>query len=213
MKALLFFLPALAVGIAIPLLVINQTRTYELTPPRTTPPLHTRFSLADAPADSLRATITKLSGDVTWQSRTATEAAPLTASRILQQGEILTTGSGGTASLTFAGSCLITLSPDTELNLTQTLPANIVLEIPNGRITSEKKCPEPISIRSMHLLLSQIEGTLQFTALDDGTIIIGVTDGSAQVGFNDSDNVSTVLTINAGESLTYDDSTRTTDLK
>ena len=138
MKALLFFLPALALGIAIPLLVVNQTRTYELTPSRTTPPLHTRFSLSEAPADSLRATITRLSGEVTWESRTASSASPLTAPRILQQGEILTTGQSGTASLTLADTCSITLSPDTELNLIQTLPANIVLEIPLGKITSEK---------------------------------------------------------------------------
>ena len=49
--------------------------------------------------------------------------------------------------------------------------------------------------------------------MDDGTIIIAITDGSAQVAFNNTDNVSTVLTINTGETLTYDDSTRTTDIE
>lgn len=214
MKALLFFLPALAVGIAIPLLVINQTRTPELTPSRTTPPLHTRFSLSDAPADSMRATITYLSGDVTWQSRIATEASPLTAPQVLQQGEILTTGQSGTASLTFAGTCSITLSPETKLNLAQTLPANIVLEIPNGEITSDKKCSNSLSIRSMHLLLRQLEGTLKFTADDiEDTITTVMVSGSAQLAFNDTDNVSTVLTILKGQTLTYDDSTRTTEIR
>lgn len=213
-KLLLFFLPAVLVGIAIPLLLMTQTTVQKDTKPQATSPLKTRFSVANAPSESLRAPIISIHGDVSWQSRTASIAAPITAPQTLQQGEILSTGQSGTASLSFLNTCTISLSPDTELNLAQTLPSNIVLEVPTGQITSDKKCSNPLSIRSMHLLLRQLEGTLKVTADDtEDTITIVMVSGSAQLAFNDTDNVSTVLTILKGQTLTYDDSTRTTDIE
>src|SRR5690349_3462927 len=56
------------------------------------------FSTENAPSQTLKATVISSTGDVQWQSRTATESAPLTTS-ILQQGEQLSIGENGKVAL------------------------------------------------------------------------------------------------------------------
>src|SRR5262245_2290273 len=94
MKNVALFCLCLVVGIVLPFLLL-KTR-----PPRvsSTPtlsaiaPLHSKFSLANAPSESLRGNATNILGEVLWTSRVATEAARITTDQTIQQGESLETG-------------------------------------------------------------------------------------------------------------------------
>src|SRR5258708_40366052 len=50
------------------------------------------YSVENAPSESMHGTITKMSGNIKWESRVATEAAAITTSPVLQQGEEINTG-------------------------------------------------------------------------------------------------------------------------
>src|SRR3989338_9045587 len=79
----------------------------------------TKFSLEQAPSDSIRGQITGMSGEIWWQSRTATEPARLPARQAqlteeitIQQGETLIASESGNITVNFAPAATLTLFPE-----------------------------------------------------------------------------------------------------
>lgn len=169
------------------------------------------FSLAKAPSDSLPGTIINLTGKVSWESRTATQAAQITTTYpTIEQGELLTTDKNGETTVNFPTIGSVLIYPKTTLSFIQTLPLNFVVEQPKGEALYTKTGTVPISVRSMHLLINQDSGIMDvFVDKDLERIKISVEKGTATVAYNDPDLVSHVETIEQDTVYVFDDDTRT----
>ena len=178
-----------------------------------------RFSLSKAPSESLVGDITNMQGIVKFQDRVATESAILTSPIVdVQQGESFETGSNGSFGLAFPSlsdnpKAEITVSPNTNLNIVQTLPADLVFSQTTGVAEYRKLADIPVTIRSLHLLIED-DGDITIT-LDDSApfVTVVVNSGSATVAYNNISNISRVLTVNAGQKLTFNDHTRRVVIK
>lgn len=173
------------------------------------------FSLSQAPTNSEIGQITLLAGTVKWESRTATQEAVIHATRLIQQGEELSTGANGQASMSFGNATsVMTLFPNTDLSVIQTLPQNIVIDQEDGQATYTDTGSTPIAIKSMNLLLELADGSINVVPdpiMD--TVTISVQKGSATAAFDDSTETSNVVPIPAGTTFEFDNDslTYTTD--
>lgn len=207
----LVILSASSIMLLSPKIIPQKLITSQASP---TPAKIHPFSVEIAPNQSLRGTIATSSGTILWQSRIATEPAVLNRTIPLQQGEVLETKSDGRMTINFDKSVTLMLSKNTQLNLAQTLPTNLVFVQPRGTITYTKMTRSPISIKSLHILCNQVSGKMSVTVDDiGGTVTVDVASGSAKAAFNDTDAVTQVVAVNEGEQLVYDDETRTTTVK
>ena len=182
--------------------------------PTPTPAPYVPFSVAKPPRESLRGELTTLSGDVLWQSRTATEGAKITTSQAILQGEALSTGSKGAASIEFNGAASMSLSSESAISFIQTLPANIVINQTSGTVAYTRSGTVPLSIRVLGLLLNVDEGEIMVAVNPLRPIItVEVKKGIVTAGFNDLYLVSNVVNISQGHIFYFNNETRKTDLK
>ncbi len=167
------------------------------------------YSFDSPPAKTFIGKITSQSGDIQWLSRSATEAAVLTADKLLQ-GEEVTTGKTGRMQLEFVDVLRVSVNPNTYLTLIQALPSNIVFEQKSGSVGYEKIGTVSVAIRSFHLL-TQIESGSILLAIDELKPIITISvlqGGKVTLGFNDSERITTVQKLEAGDIATFNEETR-----
>lgn len=169
----------------------------------------TSFNPEKAPTESLRGKIATFSGIIKWQSRIATEAARVNLPAFIQQGEQIETEDNGKLTIEFPNVSLIKISPDSQINFAQTLPANIVLVQSKGLVQYQKSGKENISIRVLHLLIQQTSGEMIVSISKDRPLItVNIKKGEATIAYNDAANISQEVTINEGKQLIFNDSTR-----
>ncbi|MBI2074932.1 MAG: hypothetical protein HYT83_03805 [Candidatus Levybacteria bacterium] len=174
----------------------------------------TQFSLETAPSLSLRGKLTTVFGDVGWESRTATEPAKLTAPRLLQQGEQITTGDNGKATIDFPNLFSAVVYAKTKLDILQTLPAHIVLGQESGTVEYLQASGNSISIRTHGLLANIQNGNAIVTVSKTLPLItIVVKKGTVTVAYNDAQQISQLQSIDAGNELFFYTNTRKTIIK
>ena len=104
--------------------------------------------------------------------------------------------------------------PDSKINIIQSLPTSLVVGQTEGQINYQTTSVTPLSIRIYPLLIVVNNGDLLAEIdSDSGIIMLVVASGSATVAYNDSDNVSTLDKIQAGDSFIFDTSKRTSVIK
>lgn len=168
-----------------------------------------KFSLENAPSQSLQGRIASLSGNVQWQSRTAAQSVPLTMPRFMQQGEAVSTGDDGKILIKFPGFVTVNLLQDAVLNFIQTLPANLVFEQNSGIVSYTKEGAAPVSIRTFGLLTTMKQGiVIMVVKSTKENTAITVQKGSVIEGFNDTQNISNVVTINEGNQFVFNNDTK-----
>lgn len=164
----------------------------------------TMFSRENAPANSIIGNVASVSGSVAWQSRTSTSTVPINSRKTLQQGEEIQTHKGQ-AIIKFTKAGIITIFPDTQINFAQTLPANFVAEQKKGSATYEKNGDIPMSIIAMDLLVNLNSGRSTISVDEENSqIVLKVDKGSATVAFNDTENLTNILTISSGNEYVFD---------
>jgi len=169
------------------------------------------FSIEEPPKNSVKGTIESISGSVKWESRIATAPSEIIKPVKISQGEVLETSEDGEATIIFKDIASIVLSSESKLSIIQTLPANFVFDQKSGSVSYEKLGETPISVRALHMLTKINSGKITLSIdSETGEITIDAKKGSAQIGFNNIDNVSTVVDIEKGEKLIYNDETRET---
>jgi len=214
MKKLLFSIIFFSLGFTVVFFILRRAPSPDLK--TSNPKIATessKFTLEKAPSTSLHADITLLSGDIKWQSRIATEASAIFDKQQIQQGESLTTGSDGNISLAFP-NMFFKIFPDSKINIIQSLPTSLVVGQTEGQINYQTTSVTPLSIRIYPLLIVVNNGDLLAEIdSDSGIIMLVVASGSATVAYNDSDNVSTLDKIQAGDSFIFDTSKRTSVIK
>lgn len=168
-----------------------------------------QFLIANAPSNSLKGTIESFSGDVQWESRTATQPAKLSNPIIIQQGEKVITGKNGKIALIFPEIENINLHPDSDLSIVQTLPSHFVFEQTGGVVDYSNTQNTSLSIRTLHMLITATQATITI-AIDKDThdIVLSLNKGSAILAFNNKENISTVIHLSTGDQYLYNDDDR-----
>ena len=208
MKNVVLFLLFFALGIAFIVIFRLSYRAKKSIPPLVSPIATSQFSLADAPSESLKATIT-FSGDVDWQSRVATQPSQLTSPVVIQQGESILTKDNATASIHFLNTADIDIAPKTEVDIIQTLPSNIVVAQNQGVTVYTVTGKVPLAIRSFDLLVAVKNGKVTVTADSNQDIVtVHVIQGSATVAYDDVQYMSHTQPLVAGNIYTFDDTTK-----
>ena len=173
----------------------------------------TSYDGSQAPPDALQGSITYMDGVVLWQSRTATEAAELSGSTPIQQGESIETGEDGEVTILFDEDTLIDIFSESSVSFTQTLPANIVITHRRGEVEySQETATIPLSIRVGHLLVKLNDGTISITLIEESDVTVRVIEGSATAVYNDLEYETNYEELDEGESFFYDDISRESEL-
>ena len=169
----------------------------------------TKFSLEEAPSDSIRGQITGMSGEIWWQSRTATEPAQLTEVITIQQGEVLIASDEGKLTVSFNPAATISLFPETQVEIIQTLPLNLVFNQTKGIGQYQVSGTNPVIIRSFNLIVNIDEGLLNIdTDEESGVITLSLKTGMAKVGYNSPEFDSKVWSLEPGDIFEYDSNER-----
>lgn len=208
MKKVLLFLIFFLVGIGFVLsyqyLLPSQFQFLSVKPPITT-----KFSLANAPSDTMRGTIASMSGQVNWLSRTANNFVILKSKRIIQQGEDLSTGTNGRALVNIHNMALVSLSSNTHISFIELLPQNFVINLVKGSIAYEATVQVPVSIVTNNLLTLGNNGLFSITySPDSSTVSVHVDRGFATEGYEDIQDNSTVVPLSQGQTFIYNTKTQ-----
>ena len=174
------------------------------------------YDIEKAPSETLRGTISNMYGEINWQSRVATEPAKLEGKRPIQQGEQLSTGEDGTLLLEFNNDTTLEFDNDSVVDIIQTLPTSFVFMQEKGTVTYNQlpSSSTPLAVRVRHLLVRLLDGGITVTLEDDDPyIIVGGTQGTFEVAYNDNTLTSHRFTVNDGDTLIFDDETRTSDIQ
>ena len=167
-----------------------------------------KYSLEEPPSQSLRGKIATMSGEIHWQSRTATESSQITDLREIVQGETLWTKDSSQLKLVFDTVCGVEMSENTTIDVVQTLPVNLVFRQSEGLTIYEKTGEYPLSVRSLSLL-SDIDGKTEISIDGDKNIIyVNVVSGSTTIAHNDADYVSHQLQISEGQTYSFNHDNR-----
>lgn len=167
-----------------------------------------QFSLKKPPPDALVGQIASLSGNVQWESRTATSSVSIVSPRVIQQGEALSTGDTGHAVVVFSKRALLTLFPAAAVSFVQTLPQDIVVAQDSGQVTYETQGQSPFSVRVLGLLIESKTSCTYSLAVVHSLITVVLTSGELQAAYTDAQNTSTVVSIHEGEKIQYNDATQ-----
>ncbi len=209
MKSTLLFFAAIIVAAVLVIAIFNRPTAQKQEPLISPIATSGGFSLEQAPSKSLKGTIS-FTGSLEWQSRIATMPALLTQPVSLQQGEIIITKDTGRATIEFPNAVSISASPNTEIEFIQTLPDNFVVLQRQGKADYKKSGTTPLSLRILGMILKQNEGEISASIDDTGSLLtISVIKGSITAAYNDVDYLSNVLTVSEGETLTFDNETKT----
>lgn len=165
----------------------------------------THFSLEQAPSDSIKGQITSMTGEIWWQSRTATEPAELKKAIEIQQGEILIASESGNLTVEFSPAATVSLFPETQIEIVQTLPLNLVFNQSKGVGQYKSAGVNQLTIRSLNLIVNLADGLLVVdTDEETGQIILGLKTGKAKVAYNSPEFDSKVWELEPGDVFSYD---------
>lgn len=217
MKKLILFIICFAFGI---LIILNYFiwQPIEETPApkeiKTTPAekIDPKELIDNPPKNSIKGEITDLDGEVKWQSRAASESATINAVQPLQQGELIETGADSSASVSF-DTITAELFEQSSLEFPQTLPDKFMFVQRSGEVLYSNPKDSGLSVRS-HALISVLKnGSMRISILPDEPVItIENIEGTIQIGYNDSDLESHVVTLKDGDIFSFDTDERTGEI-
>ena len=209
MKSLIVFILSLIVGVVLVAgyAYLNHQYAFALV---SNPTITTKFSLSNAPTDSLKGEIASMSGTVTWLSRVAKKPVLLIAKQSIQQGEELGTGKNGNAAVTIQNTVAVILSANSLVNFIQMLPVNTVIAQDKGSVRYENVGGNALTVNTLDLITA-INRSWANISVDPvaKTVTVTVQKGSVTVGYEDLQNTSNVVTVDAGKQFVFDDTTRT----
>lgn len=212
MRSIIIFCALVVIGITAMVLYVMQLTQRSTTPKQSSLP-SSQFSLNNAPKESIRGTISSMSGLINWQSRTATQPSELISPVQIQQGEIVSTGTNGHINIGFPSIGSIDLLPNSSTEIIQTLPVDFVINQSQGITTFTKTGKTPISVRTLNMLTQENSGKMVISVnTNNSTVTVDVLKGEAQSAFNDLNNQSSVQTIQEGNELVFHDDTRQTSI-
>ena len=207
LKKLLLFLIFFSLGVA--LVFAADFMVSNNTIQKLNPAIKSKFSIDNPPSDSLKGKISSLSGTVSFQPRSKDYATLINAPVEILQGEDLNTGGNGSATVIFDRIGEISLLENTQISFIQTLPQNFVISQKQGTATFQKTGSIPFSVRGLDLLINLESGRVSVNVDSDNSIItVDVLEGSVSAAFNDTDNLSNVITIESPRRYIFNNNTK-----
>jgi hypothetical protein len=162
----------------------------------------------------LNGEVASISGNVSWLSRTASFAILINSPMKLQQGEEVITQNNGKVSIIFSKVVNLNVSPNTQVNLIQTLPTDFVVEEKQGLVMYDKNGETPVSIRALDLLINIDKGSCEVLVdKDTSDITVTVSAGSVTVAFNDTYNNTNIKSISEGKKYLFNNDSKTGNIK
>lgn len=168
------------------------------------------YTIENAPSETIKGNIIQMTGNVNWESRTATKSSPITnPAPIIQQGEEIDTQDNGQVSLDFPGAVSMTIAPKTQIDFVQTLPANFVFSIASGSAEFKTLSTIPVTVRAFHLLVKQNNGDVG-VAIDEvnGLIDLNIMSGSVTAAYNDLNLNSHEVNFVSGQKASFNEALR-----
>lgn len=167
-----------------------------------------RFSLEKPPSQSLVGSITKISGEVSYEPRLATESSALKEITQVRQGDLFETGGDGALTILFDSVAEIKMGAETSVNVIQTLPVNLVFSQTKGSVEYEKLGQLPISIKAGRMLVEQ-DGLIKVVFNEeDSEISVTVVAGSVIIAYNNLKNESQLIKVSAGRTFIFNNTQR-----
>ena len=185
----------------------DQKRFENIISPTVTPIL--TFSLDEAPSKSLVGVVFPVTGNVGIITRTATEAAKIDAKTEIKQGESIVVGTDSTAKLEFSGMLRADIDTDTQLDLIQTLPANIVISQNTGKVTYVKTSEIPLTVRIFRLIVDFTQASIEIEVdAKLNTTRVSILEGDATLAYNNLSGVVVKKQLASGEVFLFSNLTR-----
>ncbi|HEV2339201.1 MAG TPA: hypothetical protein VGT05_00350 [Patescibacteria group bacterium] len=169
----------------------------------------TKFSIIRSPTESLLGTVATLSGEVLWESRVATQPAEIKKLVIVQQGEEVDTKDTGNVEIIFPAIAQVTVHPNSQLVIAQTLHQDIALGQNTGTITYQTLHSPAVLTVKAHDLLVSVKGKAT-VAINNNTagIIVSVLQGLVTTGYEDLQNNTQVATVTEGNQFIFNINSR-----
>lgn len=172
--------------------------------------ISTKFSLINAPEESLKANIATMSGTVYWLSRTAKKPIKLISPRKIQQGEELYTGNKSFVGITINKLEAIYLVSNSNINFIQMLPINEVILQDKGTISYDNFSQNALSVVTQSLITSINNGAATISINPaSNSVTVTVQKGALTDGYIDSEENSDALNIQAGQIIQYNLNSKT----
>lgn len=174
------------------------------------------FSLKP-PSRALTAHAVSWSGGVKKNTRTDPTMLPVQEGPALTliEGEALQTDASGSAVVSFNQHLRLTISPNSEVTLSNTQPAGFLLRQGKGTVTYEQlQDRHSSSIRVLNTLVVLPSGSATLS-VDSANHTVEITDSTKplQFAFIDQDNETQVFTLAPSQTAIIDDSSRLVDIK
>ena len=207
MKSFLLFLVFLLLGLFIAM--SYQYWNINLLTLNTRPEITTKFSLKNAPTESLPASVATISGNVNWQSRTVAKSVPLKMYQKIQQGEEISTGANGKAGIRIQNDAVFLLQHNAHVSIIQLLPVNFVFMQDKGEVEYADTIRVPVSVRSLDLVSIITNGNVIITVdQNKQKVTVVVLKGNVKEGYEDLQNNNDVMDLNAGQTFIFDEANK-----
>lgn len=210
MKTFLIVILSFIFGMAISLIIRYGLNQKFMPLAKNNLPNPTHFSLINPPDKSVNGKILFLSGNVFWENRIATQPSKLILPTPIEQGEELYTKNNGQISINFPNFGTITLLPNSNLDIIQTLPENLVILQNKGKAVYQKQGNNAFSIRTFNLLINLKQGeSVVNINLKTQTATINVEKGLITTAFIDSQGNTDTLNVYQKQSFIFNNNTST----
>ena len=163
------------------------------------------------PQQSIGATLTVLNGIITEYSRNSTEAASISDSTRLVQGDSIESDATSSAQLVFDNNLYLEMGPSANLQFIDTIPSELLLWQQDGQIEySSTASATPITIRSLSLLTTIASSSATITVNAPKPRQITILSGLApiKVAYQDKDANTHVVDLPPTTRAIYTHSTR-----
>ncbi len=166
------------------------------------------------PTEALKGGFLIIDGDVKKEPRDKEEFETVKAEgEALIEGEKIATGGKSQATIEFPDFIRIDLGSDTEIGLSNLMPANFLINQLSGSVIYRLlQNNNTFSVRSLHTLLSFDSGESEVT-VGGSEIVVKVLSGKAKLALVDLDNETHVWELNEGEEVLIDDAERRVEIK
>lgn len=171
------------------------------------------FSLDNPPKESINGNISSISGSLKWQSRLSSDLVTIKNKPEIKQGEEIETGNESITRISFTKIGTLTVFSNSHLGFIQTLPKNFLVEQKSGTVRYEKEGEVTYSIRAADLLIKINNGICEVEINSDNTIDVEAKTGSATLGFNNPDNIVTLINLDSGKKYIFDNNLKKGNLE